>query len=176
MKRNYLLAALCLLWTINAHALIVSVDGQGEIGEEGMEITINDAEEDPMTGKNLMELEGDLLCSGPLTVTISRSAAGIEDEFCCARECTAGNGETSETLHFTPGGMATWFIHYTPAPNSHETVTYTFTEGAQSLTLTVHYNYDAEGIEDVRSQKSEVRKVLREGIVYIEYENNIYHL
>ena len=96
MKRNYLLAALCLLWTINAHALIVSVDGQGEIGEEGMEITINDAEEDPMTGKNLMELEGNLLCSGPLTVTISRSAAGIEDEFCCGTNCTAGNGEATD--------------------------------------------------------------------------------
>ena len=175
MKRNYLMAALCLLWTINANALIVSVDGKGEIGEQGLEITITEAEEDPLSGKTLMELDGNLLSEGPITVTINRSAAGMEDEFCCANQCTAGNGQTSETLQFSPSGVAKWYVHYTPAPNSHETVVYTFTEGAQSLVLTVHYNYDAEGIEDVKAD-GKAHKVIRDGIVYIEYENNIYHL
>lgn len=175
MKKNLLLAISCLL-SLNANALIVSVNGHGEIDEKGMEITINETEEDPLTGKELMQLEGKLLCSGQLTVAINRSSAGIEDEFCCASQCTAGNSETSETLHFSPTGIASWFVHYTPAPNSRETVIYTFTDSEQSLVLTVHYNNDAEGIEDVKSQKSDVRKVMRDGIVYIEYNNHTYHL
>ena len=175
MKRNYLMAAMCLLWAINANALIVSVDGEGEIDEQGLENTINQAEEDPLTGKKLMKLDGNLLCQSALTVTISRSATGLEDEFCCAGQCKTGNGQTSETLQFTPSSISSWFVHYTPAPNSHETIVYTFSEGGQSLVLTVHYNNDAEGIQDVNAD-AKARKVLRDGIVYIEYENNIYHL
>ena len=177
MKRNYLMAALCLLWTINANALVVSVDGEGTIDEKGLELTMNEAKIDPMTGKKQMQLEGNLLSKNPLTVTITRSAAGLEDEFCCG-DCRKGNGETTQTLNFTPGGLADWYVHYTPAPNSHETITYTFTEGEQNLVLTVHFNDDAEAIEEVKGDGLQLKgnKFLRDGIVYIEYENNIYHL
>ena len=178
MKRNYLMAALCLLWTINANALVVSVDGEGPIDEKGLELTINEAKVDPMTGKKQMQLHGGLLYGISLTVTITRSAAGLEDEFCCADQCISGNGETTQTLNFTPGGLADWYVHYTPAPNSHETITYTFTEGDQNLVLTVHFNNDAEAIEEVKGDGvlPKGNKFLRDGIVYIEYENNIYHL
>ena len=167
---------LCLLATINVNALIVSVNGEGDIDENGMEITLSETTEDPLTGKALMSLDGTLLCSSPLTVTIARSSTGLTDEFCCAGQCQNGNGQTSETLQFTPGSLVTWFVHYTPAANSHETIVYTFTEGAENLTLTVHFNNDAEGLFNTKSNKAKARKTLRKGIVYIEYENQTYHL
>ena len=175
MKRNYILAAICLLWAINANALIVSVNGQGDIEEQGLEVTLNDAEEDPLSGKILMKLDGNLLCQGTLTVTISRSSAGMEDEFCCG-QCFTGNGETNQTLTFTPDGLSDWFIHYTPTPNSHETIVYTFSDSAESLILTVHFNYDAQGIEEVQKDDVPCTKFIRNGIVYIEYNNHIYPL
>lgn len=175
MKRNYILAAICLLWAINANALIVSV-GEYELDEEGLELTLNEAEEDPLSGKMLMKLDGALLSNGPLTVTITRSAAGLTDEFCCAGNCINGNGQASETLHFTTNGATKWYVHYTPVPNSHETIVYTFSDGTESLTLTVHYNYDAQGIEEVQKDDVPCTKFLRDGIVYIEYNNHIYPL
>ena len=175
MKRNYLMTALCLLWAINANALIVSV-GQEELDEEGLEMTLIEAEEDPLSGKMLMKVDGSLLSNGPLTVTISRSAAGLTDEFCCAGQCIPGNSQTSETLHLTPSGTTKWYVHYTPAPNSHETVVYTFSDSEESLVLTVHYNNDAEGIEEVQKNDVKCTKFLRDGIVYIEYNNRIYPL
>ena len=174
MKRNYFLAAICLLWAINANALIISVNGE-EIEGGTMELTINEAEEDPLTGKMQMKFEGNLLCNGQLTVTVSRSAADMTDEFCCAGLCIPGTGETSETFYITTSGVADWYVHYTPKPNSHETVVYTFSDNTDTVILTVHYNYDAEGIEHTEAE-IQARKVLLDGIVYIEYNNHIYPL
>ena len=53
MKRNIWIA-LGLLMTINSHALVVSVEGQGDIPEEGMELTLTEAEEDILSGKMMM--------------------------------------------------------------------------------------------------------------------------
>ncbi len=83
MKRNWMIAALLLVTTV-ANALVVSVNGYGEIPAGGMELTLTEAEEDIMSGKMRMETAGPLLCSGELTVTISRSNTGLADEFCCA--------------------------------------------------------------------------------------------
>lgn len=160
-----------LLWIL---ALIISVANYGEVPTEGMEITVKEAEEDILTGDMQMKLEGTLLCTNPLTVTITRSSAGITDEFCCANQCTVGNGETSEDLSFTPGGMANWYIHYTPTPGSYETINYLFDDGTESRSLTVHYDYTTQDVESV--QKSEVRsqKILKDGILYIITDNKTY--
>ena len=74
MKKLYvLLAALCMLQ--QAHALIVSVRGEGEVPEQGLELTVTEGEEDILTGQYTMELEGDLLTNaGSVTVQITRSA------------------------------------------------------------------------------------------------------
>ena len=88
MKRNLWMIAVMVL-SINAHALIVSVNGYGEIDEEGMEITIDEAELDPLTEDMRMDLTGNLLCNGTLTVSIERSSTNLVDEFCCADQCTA---------------------------------------------------------------------------------------
>ena len=78
-----------LLWIL---ALIISVANYGDIPAEGMELTINEAEEDILSGDMLMKISGTLLSTNPLTVTITRSAEGLNDEFCCANQCTVGNG------------------------------------------------------------------------------------
>ena len=121
--------------------LVINLAGYGEIPEEGMRIEMTEAHEDIMTGEMVMELTGSLLCDTELTVNITRSEAGIKDEFCCAGQCKSGNSETTEQLTFTPNGMAEWFSHYNPAPNSDVTVSYTFSDGTESRTLTVQYLY-----------------------------------
>ena len=79
MKRKFLLLPLLLL-CLNAHALILSVNGYGNVPEEGLDITVTEAEIDILTGEPTMTLEGDLWASGPLTGTIDRGEAGRCDE------------------------------------------------------------------------------------------------
>lgn len=160
-----------LLWIL---ALIINVAGQGDIPAEGMELTINEAEEDILSGDMLMKVSGTLLSTNPLTVTITRSAEGLNDEFCCANQCTVGNGKTSEDLSFTPDGMANWYIHYTPTPGSYETITYLFSDGSESRSLTVHFDYTTQGIQNTDHSVDRVQKVLRDGILYIITDNKTY--
>jgi hypothetical protein len=160
-----------LLWIL---ALIISVAGKGDIPAEGMELTINEAEEDILSGDMLMKVSGTLLSTNPLTVTITRSAEGLNDEFCCANQCTVGNRETSEDLSFTPGGMANWYIHYTPTPGSYETITYLFSDGSESRSLTVNFDYTTQGIQNTDHSVDRVQKVLRDGILYIITDNKKY--
>lgn len=155
MKKTIIFLFAAIMMAQNANALLVSVSGHGEISVEGMEITINEAELDPMTEKPRMELKGSLLCSGDLTVIINRPDTGLVDEFCCAGLCGAGSGEKSDTLQYTPNGMAEWFAHYTPAANSNVTIVYLFSDNTESRTLTVHYVYQTESIENVNVQKQQ---------------------
>ena len=123
----------------SAHALTVNVEGFGEIPTEGLEITVSEVQEDILTGDPVMEVNGTLLANGSLSVQISRSNTGLTDQFCCG-QCMNGNGEQTQSLNFSPSGVVKWYAHYTPTENSYETITYTFTEGTESLPLTVHYN------------------------------------
>jgi len=177
MKRNWIILLGCLLWTINTHALIVSVEGEGEI-DELMELTITEAEEDPLTGDNIMEIKGNLLTSNPLTVSITRSSTGLTDEFCCAGQCTFGNRETTEELHLSPNGMASWYIHYTPQADSNESIEYRFDDGQSVLVLRVEFNYEAQGMENVEDTKSKAKskKILQNGIIYIIQDERVYYL
>ena len=155
-------------------ALVISVTGYEDIPEQGMEVTVNEAYEDLLSGDMLMKVEGSLICSNPLTVTITRSSEGLTDEFCCAGQCIGGNEETSQTLHFTPGGMASWYIHYTPTPGSYETITYRFDDGSENRTLTVHFDYTTQGVESIQNSEFRIQKVLRDGILYIIKDNKKY--
>ena len=123
--KQLLLTSLILLLCLNANALIVSVNGYGDIEETPMQITITEAHQDPLSGKTVVEMKGQLLCQGALEVTIQRSAAGMTDEFCCG-QCLTGNGQMTEVLYFTPGGMSSWYSHYYPAANDNQQVVYTF--------------------------------------------------
>ncbi|MBR1878464.1 MAG: Omp28-related outer membrane protein [Paludibacteraceae bacterium] len=145
MKKISTLLAIVLMSFQTANALIVSIDGEGEIPEEGMELTISDAEEDPLSGEPVMELKGNLLATSQLTVQITRSEEGVTDEFCCGDKCTSGNSATEETLLFDVTGQANWYIHYTPKEKSDVTIEYLFSEGTETLKLKVRYRY---GVND----------------------------
>lgn len=173
MKRKLLTTLICLI-SLHVNALIVSINDYGDIPDTGMGITLTEAEEDVLTGEITAELSGTLLCNEPLTVTINRSVTGIEDEFCCAGECTAGNGQMTETLHFTPNGPTNWFTHFQPA-NSFVTIVYTFSTASESRTLTVHYNI-TQGLDDVQSDKPSCKKFILNGLLLIQQGNKIYHL
>lgn len=155
-------------------ALVISVTGYEDIPEQGMEVTVNEAYEDILSGDMLMKVEGSLICTNPLTVTITRSSEGLIDEFCCAGQCIGGNEETSQTLHFAPGGMASWYVHYTPTPGSYETITYLFDDGSENRTLTVHFDYTTQGVESIQNSEFRIQKVLRDGILYIIKDNKKY--
>jgi len=159
-------------------ALIVSVTGYGDIPETGMDIAVTDAPIEPLTEQPLMSLDGSLLTSNPLTVTITRSQTGLSDEFCCAGRCTAGNKQTSETLSFTPGGMTTWFIHYNPVSNSDVQITYLFSDGTDSRELRVHYTYEGQGIQPINADPAQkkVRKILQNNHVYILHNKLKYQI
>lgn len=172
MKRKFLLLPLLLL-CLNAHALILSVNGYGNVPAEGLDITVTEAEIDILTGEPTMILKGELLASGPLTVTINRPSAGISDEFCCG-QCMPGNGETQQILNFSPSGIAEWYSHYIPAPNSDLSITYTFSDSSDTRVIRVHYIYSTEGMENLRESTSQPRKVLKNGILYIVNDSKTY--
>jgi hypothetical protein len=162
----------------SAKALIVSVDGEGEVPAEGMDLLITEGEEDVLSGKYTMELSGTVLGSASqLTVQIYRSANGLEDEFCCGINCTAGNGEQEETKVFTVSGVADWYSHYVPAAGSDETIRYVFDDGAEQREIRVHYVYAAEGIEKSYQQSAvSIQKVLREGKIVIRSGEKLFDM
>ena len=90
-----------------------------------------------------------------ITVSITRSATGIFDQFCAAGNCVPGNSELTQELNFTVGtlsSMRRWFTHYTVYEAGTETIAYTFDDGINPpLTLTVKYSYNDEdtAVEDV---------------------------
>ena len=168
-------AVLCMM-AMSAQAIEVEVDGQGEVPEgEGLEFTVNEASIDPLSGLPVMRITGTLISNGALTVNITRSNAGITDEFCCG-QCKTGNGETTEILNYNPSGFATWYIHYNPAAGSNETITYTFKDTEGSLTLTVHFNYESQDVEQVSDTYKGTQKILKDGIVLIIKDDKVYHL
>ena len=88
-----------------------------------------------------------------ITVTITRSATGIIDQFCAAGNCVPGNKELTQELAFTIGNMETmrrWFTHYTPLQAGVETIIYTFDDGVNpAIKLTIKYSYLMTAVEDV---------------------------
>ena len=172
MKRKFLLLPLLLL-CLNAHALILSVNGYGNVPAEGLDITVTEAEIDILTGEPTMTLEGDLLASGPLTVTIDRPYAGLSDQFCCG-QCLNGNSEKQQIMNFSPSGPSSWYAHYYPVPDSDITITYTFSDGSDTRIIRVHYIYSTEGMENLLESTSQPRKVLKNGILYIVNDSKTY--
>jgi len=153
---------------------ILNIAGYGEVPAEGLELTVTETSVDLLTGETLMELDGTMLCSDPLQVTITRTSEGLHDEFCCAGTCRVGNGETHEELNFTPNGLANWFVHYYPSPGSYETIQYTFIAGGESRTVTIHFDYTAQGMESIQPSTTGTQKIMRDGILYIIKNNQTF--
>ncbi|MBQ3673813.1 MAG: hypothetical protein II928_05005 [Paludibacteraceae bacterium] len=150
MMKRFLTFVMALALVGQVNAFVVKVNDE-EIPAEGKEITVTESEYDIFTEKTRMGVAGYIYSpAGSLAVTITRSETGLEDEFCCGSQCTSGNQQMNETKNFTVGDAATWYVHYFPAQAGNVTMTYTFSDSTESRTLTVHFNYTAEGIEEVQ--------------------------
>ena len=88
-----------------------------------------------------------------ITVSITRSATGIFDQFCAAGNCVPGNGELTQEIVFKVGtmeNMRRWFTHYTALVAGSESIKYAFSDGINpTITLTIEYNYSMTAVEDV---------------------------
>jgi hypothetical protein len=114
-------------------------------------IIISDFEEDIFTEKMVMSLNGYISTTSPtVNVTITRSAQGLEDEFCMGN-CYMGNGELEQDLSLTINNtLSSWFAHYYPAEASTITIVYTFNDGVNpAIALTVKYCYLTNAVENV---------------------------
>ena len=152
MRINTLFLALMLCVAPYANALIVSIDGHGEIPEEGMELTITEGEQDILSGAYTMGVKGSVLSDGSLTVTITRSESNLKDEFCCSGQCVFGNQQTSEALTYTTNGIANWYAHYIPQNSTEVSIEYLFADKSESRRLVVHYIHSTEDIDQTMSQ------------------------
>ena len=124
--------------------LIVDVDYQGEIEEESLSFTVTEADLDPLSGKTLMTVTGYLYsANGQVTVTLTRSTTGLEDEFCCGQQCTVGNKELTETKTFrlSDNGDANWYMHYYPQPDSEVHYQVSFSNGTQTKTMNINFRF-----------------------------------
>ena len=114
-------------------------------------IVVTDYEEDFFSGEIVMSLNGSVSTSSKhLDITISRSAAGLKDEFCLG-QCYAGNGQLQQDLSLDLTNTVTgWFAHFNPVEAGTTTITYTFNDGVNpAIALTVKYNYLTSSVEDV---------------------------
>lgn len=120
-------------------------------------IVVSEYEYDEDLEEATMGVEGVMFSDDTqdITVSITRSATGIFDQFCAAGNCVPGNSELTQELNFTVGtlsSMRRWFTHYTVYEAGTETIAYTFDDGINpTLTLTVKYSYNDEdtAVEDV---------------------------
>lgn len=87
--------------------------------------------------------------SDKITVTIERSAEGLNDQFCLGA-CLQGNGEKIQVEELTLGPVNIWLAHFYPTEPSETTIAYTFDDGVNpAITLTVKYSYLMTAVEDV---------------------------
>ena len=173
--------AIGLLTAYNAQAILVTVDGQGEIGTDPMELTFSAPETDPLTGEQRISISGSLVCPDTLRVTVTRSPAAVTDEFCCADQCLSGDKESEQILHFAPKGKASWYVHFTPTANEETTFTYTFAQVkngqvTESRVLTAYCYYSNEGIDNVQRDNVPCTKVIGNGVLYLKYNGAMYDI
>ena len=87
--------------------------------------------------------------SNKITMTIERSAEGLNDQFCLGA-CLQGNGEKTQVEELTLGPVNIWFTHFYPTEPSETTIAYTFDDGVNpAITLTIKYSYLMTAVEDV---------------------------
>lgn len=87
--------------------------------------------------------------SNKITVTIERSAEGLNDQFCLGA-CLQGNGEKTQVEELTLGPVNIWLAHFYPTEPSETTIAYTFDDGVNpAITLTIKYSYLMTAVEDV---------------------------
>lgn len=87
--------------------------------------------------------------SNKITITIKRSAEGLNDQFCLGA-CLQGNGEKTQVEELPLGPVNIWFTHFYPTEPSETTIAYTFDDGVNpAITLTIKYSYMMTPVDNV---------------------------
>ena len=88
--------------------------------------------------------------SSKITMTIERSAEGLNDQFCLGG-CLQGNGKKKQVVDITlTSENNIWLAHFYPTEPSETIISYKFDDGVNpAITLTVKYSYLMTAIEDV---------------------------
>lgn len=143
-------------------AMTLSVDGVGFITNDTT-IEVSEAEENPISGDMVMEIKGNLIANGTVTVEFSRSEEGVADQLCIGNTCNPGNEQYQQTMTFQVDGMANWYTHYTPTKRGTYTIQYCFTAEEETICLTIRYRCEfLSALNDVR-----VSDTQREGVYTI---------
>ena len=114
-------------------------------------IIVTNYEED-WDGNPEMTAKGEVSStSNKITVTIERSAEGLNDQFCLGA-CLQGNGEKIQVEELTLGPVNIWLAHFYPTEPSETSIAYTFDDGVNpAITLTIKYSYQMTAVENVVS-------------------------
>lgn len=154
---------------LNAHASMeLSISYWDENDEEVITaitkdttIVVTEYEEDFISGKMVMSLEGYVTpANKQLNVTIERSATTLNDQFCLG-SCYQGNGDLKQELSiglFSATGD--WQTHFFPTEPGTTTIAYTFDDSVNpAITLIVKYSYLTSAVDNVVAP-------LHNGIIY----------
>lgn len=111
-------------------------------------ITVTEFEKDELASagrENVATLRGKVQGVEGFRVSVHRSDAGLEDEFCAADNCRMGDGEVDQDFDFVLRGTdsADWYTHfYQPANGkAQNTYTYTFKNHDKAIKLTIKYEF-----------------------------------
>lgn len=114
-------------------------------------IVVTEYEEDFISGKNVMSLNGYVTpANKKLNITIERSATTLNDQFCLG-SCYQGNGELKQELSIDLfSATGDWQTHFFPTEPGTITISYTFNDGVNpAITLTVKYSYLTSAVENI---------------------------
>ena len=114
-------------------------------------IVVTECEEDFISGKMVMSLEGYVTpANKQLNVTIERSATTLNDQFCLG-SCYQGNGELKQELSIGLfSATSDWQTHFFPTEPGTTTIAYTFDDSVNpAITLTVKYSYLTSAVDNV---------------------------
>ena len=124
-------------------------------------IVVSEYEEDWISGKMVMSLEGYVTpANKQLNVTIERSATTLNDQFCLG-SCYQGNGELKQELSIGLfSATSDWQTHFFPTEPGTTIITYTFDDSVNpAIALTVKYSYLTSAVDNVVAP-------LHNGIIY----------
>lgn len=181
MRKIFTVLVACLVMPVMASGLMIGIDGHEEEITDGCEVDITTTRVNIVTGATEFQVDGTVMTTASsLTVTIIRDTVELVDQLCIG-SCLVGDGTTEQTmlfdqLPFNPKmpGMYSWFAHFEPEQVGEHRITYTFDDGDETLTFTLHFIYNGPmAIEDHHSATAP-RKAVCDGQVVIIRDNKVF--
>lgn len=182
MRKFFTLILASLTLPMMADGLMVGINSYDEEITNGCVVEVSNPEVNPVTGAVEFQVDGTVLTSqSSLTVTITRDVVGLTDQLCIGT-CLNGDGTLEQTLVFSPlpvdpkfPGMYNWFAHFEPDGVGSHLITYSFSDGQDTLTFSIRYVYGTEAIDEVSSM-TKSRKMVRDGQLVVIRNGVVYNV